>query len=344
MSYTQVSFEEREIISRLTAKKMSNKAIAKKLGRHRSTIGREIKRISVNKLHYRALTAQQDAQLKKQATRKGKVKINRELGLLIEHRILNFHWSPEQVCHDLKIKYPHQKKYHISHESIYSWIYNHAGFSRKELLVKRLRRKKAKRGSILRSGKRKGAIVGGMSIHERPKEVETRSISGHWEGDFIVGKNHQSAILTLVERRSRYLMMIPFGRKKDAVTVKEKLVEKFEKLPSHLKKSLTYDRGSEMAKHKEISLESGVPVYFADPGSPWQRGTNENTNGLIREFFPKGIDLNQFSIEDAQEVQNILNQRPKKVLKYATAKEAFRWAITKPKARLSEFKRQSHIF
>jgi IS30 family transposase len=173
--------------------------------------------------------------------------------------------------------------------------------------------------------------------------VYNREEFGHWEGDLIIGKGQQSAMATLVERSSRYLILIPLAAR-NSKTVVNAFIEAFSNLPSYMRKSLTYDQGSEMAEHERLRDEIGIDVYFADAGQPQQRGTNENTNGLIREFFPKGIDLNQFNIEDTQEVQEILNQRPKKVLKYATAKEAFSWATANPKAELSEFKRQNNIF
>lgn len=204
--------------------------------------------------------------------------------------------------------------------TIYTWIYNHTPCEKRELLTKGLRRKKKRRGLKRKGQGRKGAIIGGTSIHKRPKEIEKRLVPGHWEGDFIIGKDHQSAILTLVERMTRYLIMLPLGHKKDAETVRHRLVELFGKMPSDMKKSLTYDRGSELSKHKAITEESGVPIYFADPGSPWQRGTNENTNGLIRCYLPKESAFTQYTLQEIDEIQNRLNSRPRKCLGFQSPK------------------------
>jgi len=216
------------------------------------------------------------------------------------------------------MEYPLDMGMRISHEAIYRYIYVLPRGELKRTLIQALRqehayRHKQKNGQPQET---RGKIADMLSIEERPAEVEDRSVPGHWEGDLILGKNRQSALGTLVERTTRYTMLVPLGEKRDAVTVREAFTQAFTTLPVELKKSLTYDQGKEMSEHKRFMIDTGIEVYFAHPSSPWERGTNENTNGLIRQYFPKGTDFSKISVEDIKRVQRSLNDRPRAVLNY----------------------------
>lgn len=229
-------------------------------------------------------------------------------------------WSPEQIAARLKIKF-NDLNMHVSPETIYTHLYVlPRGALKKELLghLRQFRTKRKKRGKHHAAH---GPIPDLISIHERPIEVEDRSIPGHWEGDLIIGDSHKSAIGTLVERTTRTTLIIPLD-KKDALSVRQAFVRRIRYLPKQLKLSMTYDRGGEMAQHKLFSQQTKMKVYFADPQSPWQRGTNENTNGLIRQYFPKGTDFSKVKHTELRRVQNLLNSRPRKVLSWKTPYEA----------------------
>jgi IS30 family transposase len=206
----------------------------------------------------------------------------------------------------------------ISHEAIYRYIYVLPRGELKRTLIQSLRQEHAYRHKQKggQSQETRGKITEMLSIEERPVEVEDRSVPGHWEGDLILGKNRQSALGTLVERTTRYTMLVPLGNKRDAVTVREAFAQAFATLPVELKKSLTYDQGKEMGEHQRFTIDTGIEVYFAHPSSPWERGTNENTNGLIRQYFPKGTDFSKVSLDDIKAVQRSLNDRPRAVLHY----------------------------
>jgi IS30 family transposase len=214
----------------------------------------------------------------------------------------------------------------IAPETIYQYIYVLPRGSLKASLIKGLRqerkyRRKRKTKDSKQEEKR-GKIADMLSIEERPAEVADRTIPGHWEGDLIIGKYKQSAIGTLVERTTRYLLMVPLKAGKDAVSVRKAYVKAIKTLPKELAKTLTYDQGKEMSDHKRFTLATGMEVYFAHPGSPWERGTNENTNGLIRQYFPKGTDFRTVSAQEIKRVQRQLNQRPRKAINYLTPEQA----------------------
>lgn len=233
-------------------------------------------------------------------------------------------WSPQQIADRLKLEYPTDMNMQISHESIYTYIYCLARGSLRKELVGYLRQKRAHRGPQGRvSAARKATRIPDLiSIHERPPEVADRIIPGHWEGDLIVGANHTTALGTLVERTTRTVILVPL-KAKDAVSVAEAFARELETLPEQMKLTLTYDRGSEMARHRLSTEKTNMQVYFADPHSPWQRGTNENANGLIRQFFPKGMSFKNVTIEEIKYVQDLLNGRPRKTLDWLTPFEAF---------------------
>jgi IS30 family transposase len=227
-------------------------------------------------------------------------------------------WSPEQISGWLKRVYPDKTQMHISHETIYRSLFIQSrGVLKKELLIHlRSKRKMRRSKHASTNGQQRGQIIDAVSITKRPAEVEDRAVPGHWEGDLIAGSNN-SHIVTLVERQSRFTMLAKVTGK-DSATVVMALKKHIGKLPSELRRTLTWDRGAEMAKHKEFSIATDVKVYFCDPQSPWQRGTNENTNGLLRQYFPKGTDLSNFSQAYLNNISKNLNQRPRRTLEYQT--------------------------
>jgi len=306
--------EEREEISRGVAAGLSLRAIAKQLSRSPSTISRELSRNGgVNQ--YRATEAQSNA--KKRARR-------RKVCLLIQHRRLYrlvrgkllLDWSPEQISGWLERTYPDDKSLRVSHETIYKSLFIQTrGIFRKELRT-HLRTNRKFRHAKPHSPGTRGQIVDGVSISERPSEIEDRAVPGHWEGDLILGSNN-SQIATLVERQTRYTVLIKVKSKKTDDVVLA-LSRQMKKLPALLQQSLTWDRGTEMASHAIFSIATDIDVYFCDPQSPWQRGTNENTNGLLRQYFPKRSSLSGFSQQDLNKVAHKLNTRPRKTLNFQT--------------------------
>jgi len=231
-------------------------------------------------------------------------------------------WSPEQISLSLKKKFPNQKSMQVSHETIYFYVYLHSKKSLKEELIKQLRQKRKTRGSRHTKAVRDVKISDRTTIDERPDEVTGREIPGHWEGDLIIGKENKSAIGTLVERTTRAVILVHLENK-EAETVRKAFEAEFKKLPKLMKKSLTYDNGTEMAQHKLFTKNTKVKVYFTHPYSPWERPTNENTNGLLRDYFPKGTDLSVHSKTYLKKVQRELNERPRKVLDVRSPSEVF---------------------
>lgn len=314
---SRINLPERETLFKLLAQKIPIVEIAKFLNRHRSTIYKEINRIPCA---YSPSVAQNDANLKSMNSKKNIKLQNEELQKFVKTKIFEY-WSPEQISGRLKLLYPNDQKMKVSTEAIYQFIYNLENDVEKINLITHLRRKKKKRHSRKNKNEKRGKIPNIKSIHERPKSVETRNDLGHWEGDLIIGKDHKSAIGTLVERKTRFTIIVSLPNGKKSETVVNAFIDEFKQLPLGLKKSLTYDRGTEMSYHSRLTTQTGVIVYFADPHSPWQRGSNENTNGLIRSFFPKGTDFSNYSKKAFEKAQNFLNNRPRKVLKYLTPNE-----------------------
>jgi IS30 family transposase len=316
--YKQLTNAEREEISRWLANKKSPGAIAKHLGRSRSTISREIKRNS-GKTGYRAFGASRRAKVKAASRRKGKSKLSKNEKLRdYVLKSLKKEWSPEEISERIKIEYPLDMMMRISHEAIYHYIYVLPRGALKQSLIKALRqeRKYRRQQKTGKTEEKRGKIANMLSIEERPAEVADRSVPGHWEGDLILGKYKRSALGTLVERTTRYTILVPLGNKKDAIAVRHAFAKAFQSVPVALKKSMTYDQGKEMSEHQQFTIDTGIEVYFAHPGSPWERGTNENTNGLIRQYFPKGTDFSEISEEEIKLVQRKLNDRPRKALKF----------------------------
>ena len=312
---------EREEISRGLASNLSMRAIAVQLGRSPSTISREIKR-NGSYDNYRAAQADQAAWDRAHRPKPCKLAGNRSLSRIVAAK-LQLNWSPEQIAGWLKSEYPGEGHHHVSHETIYRSLFVQARGVLKKELLQYLRSQRTIRRSRHASLKKAGLgqIANMASIRERPASVEDRAVPGHWEGDLIAGSNN-SYIATLVERHTRYVMLVRV-KGKDTETVISALIKHAEKLPTELYKSLTWDRGKEMADHQRFSLATNIDVYFCDPSSPWQRGSNENTNGLLRQYFPKGTDLSVHSQARLNAVARQLNERPRKTLEFETPASRF---------------------
>jgi IS30 family transposase len=248
--------------------------------------------------------------------------MNRTLANIVASK-LQLQWSPEQIAGWLRQAYASDEGYHVSHEPIYRSLYIQARGALKKELVEHLRRTRNMRRSRHHTQKTEnhGQIAGTVSISERPASAEDRAVPGHWEGDLLFG-SHNSQIATLVERQTRYVMLVKTAGK-DTESVINALIHNAGKLPQELYKSLTWDRGKEMADHKRFTLDTHIQVYFCDPHHPWQRGSNENTNGLLRQYFPKGLDLSSYSQEELDEVARRLNERPRKTLNYRSPAQRF---------------------
>jgi transposase, IS30 family len=316
--YQRFSSAEREEVSRGLAREDTLSAIARRLGRTPSTVSREINRNS-GKTGYRAFSAGRQAMASFSSRRQGKSRLAQEdhlRGYVIEK--LGKRWSPREIVKRMKEEYPLDMMMRISHEAIYRYIYVLPRGSLKQTLTKALRqerkyRRKQKRGNVEET---RGKIADMLSIEERPKEVEDRIVPGHWEGDLIMGKYKRTAMGTLVERTTRYTILVPLGKNKDAVSVRKAYTRALGTLPREIARTLTYDQGKEMSEHKQFTIDTGIQVYFAHPGSPWERGTNENTNGLIRQYFPKGTEFDKIPPREVKRVQRELNDRPRAVLHY----------------------------
>lgn len=324
--FTNLSFKDRKRIEILLAQNNSRNDIAIKLGFHRSTVIREIERNKRQDGNYEALFAEKRARKRHRKKKDGKRKldVNLKLKRFVFKRILKSH-SPDQVVETLKKLYPQDMSMKISKETIYQYIYVLGRGELKKTLIKGLRQQRRyrhKKGLRSKTIDLRGKIEDMLSIHERPKEIEDRIVPGHWEGDLILGKRKESALGTLVERTTRQTRLVKL-RKKDATSVRVAFVKKVKTFPKIFSKSLTYDQGKEMVQHKLFTIDTKMQVYFADPRSPWQRGTNENTNGLIRQFFPKGTDFNLVSAREIKRVENLLNGRPRKSLGYFTPNEVY---------------------
>ncbi len=316
-----LTMSEREEISRGIMAGQSFRAIAASLNRAASTVSREVNRSGGGR-DYRANQADQAAWDRAHRPKRCKLVENRALAHIVAKK-LQLSWAPEQIAGWLKRTYPGNESYQVSHETIYRSLYIQARGALKKELLQHLRRKRAMRRSRHHTQKTDdhGRITDAVSISERPASVEDRAVPGHWEGDLISGTNN-SHIATLVERRTRYVMLAKLNGK-DTETVINALIRQAHKLPKELYKSLTWDRGKEMADHQRFSLATDIEVYFCDPKSPWQRGSNENTNGLLRQYFPKGTDLSVHSQAKLNAVARQLNERPRKTLEYYSPAEKF---------------------
>ena len=316
-----LTLSQREEISRGIASNLSLPSIAAQLGRSPSTISREIKR-NGGYDSYRAASANQAAWDRARRPKRCKLATNPALSRIVTAK-LQLNWSPQQIAAWLKKKHPAEEGHQVSHETIYRSLFVQArGVLKKELLP-HLRTQRVIRRSKHSSRKRdgRGQISNAVSIRQRPPSVEDRAVAGHWEGDLIAGSKN-SYMATLVERHSRHVMLAKVDNK-ESQTVVSALIKQAQKLPKELYKSLTWDRGQELADHQKFSLATNIEVYFCDPRSPWQRGSNENTNRLLRQYYPKGTDLSIHSQAELNQVARQLNERPRKTLGFETPAERF---------------------
>ena len=320
-SRLSLSMAEREEISRGIVADHSCRSIAVSLGRAPSTVSREIKRNGARQ-GYRANKADQAAWHRAHRAKPCKLVQNRALARIVANKLKQL-WSPEQIAGWLKRTHPEDENYQVSHEIIYRSLYVQARGALKKELIRHLRTKRTMRHSRHgnSSGEGQGQIKDMVRISARPASVEDRAVPGHWEGDLIAGSN-ESYIGTLVERHTRYVMLAKVNGK-DTKTVIDVLIKQARKLPRELYKSLTWDRGKELSDHQRFKLATDIDVYFCDPQSPWQRGSNENTNGLLRQYFPKGTDLSVHSQRHLNNVACQLNDRPRKTLGFYSPAEKF---------------------
>jgi IS30 family transposase len=312
-SALHLSTQEREEISRGLVAGLSIRALGRLLGRSASTISREIAR-NGGPHKYRAAAADEKAWDRAQRPKPCRLRTHERLRHVVAQR-LRHHWSPQQISGWLKAVHHNDPAMQISHETIYRSLFIQArGLLKKELTAHLRSGRSIRRGKTFTLKGRPRGLVDMVSIRERPPEVEDRAVPGHWEGDLIAG-SHNSYIATLVERHSRYVMLVRVENRETA-TVVNALTQHVQKLPTGLMASLTWDQGKEMAAHKRFTIDTDVQVYFCDPRSPWQRGSNENTNGLLRQYFPKGTDLSGFTQAHLDAVAKRLNTRPRKTLGY----------------------------
>jgi IS30 family transposase len=342
---------EREEIFAGVERGDSMRLIARNLGRAPSTVLRELRRNMWHQL-YRSWSRLQDrprgkqrsrpwnyrpslAQLRADATARrpkpAKLATNLALRELVEAKLMK-RLSPKQIVVQLRRQFPNDREMRVSHETIYQSIYVQGrGALRRELAVS-LRTGRALRHPHRKSNERRGRIPGMVNISERPAEVEDRAVPGHWEGDLILGRNGRSAIGTLVERSTRFLMLLHLPRGQTSLEVQEAMLDATKRLPQALWKSLTWDQGHEMARHAEISIATGLDIYFCDPAKPWQRGSNENTNGLLRQYFPKGTDLRVHGPDYLDFVSAEMNERPRMTLGWDSPAEALNRLLSEPSA------------
>ena len=324
--------QDREEISRGIWANETFADIAHRINREASTITREVWGNVKYSWCYRAEKAQEQSDEKKKKGRPKKLEVNEKLKDYVYNK-LKIEWSPEEIAKRIKLEYREDKTMRVSHETIYRHLYCLPKGELKKELMRGLRQERKMRQPRQYAHYRRQRIQDIISISERPKEVEKRIVPGHWEGDLVVGKKHESALGTLVERTTRLTLLVPL-KDKNAFAVREAFAKAFKRIPVGFRKSLTYDRGSEMSEHKLFTGKTKIQVYFADPYSPWQRGTNENTNGLVRQYFPKGIDFKEVSNSTIREVERRINSRPRKKLEFYTPAEKFYELITGQKVAL----------
>lgn len=324
-----LSLAEREEITILHAQGIVKAEIARRLGRHPSTIGRELGRNSTAS-GYRASSAQHAAEQRAKRPKTAKLAASPRLRERVQAD-LKRRWSPKQISATLAREFPDRPEMQVSHETIYQSLYVQGrGALRRELAACLRTGRVIRRPRRTPDGRRArhGKIADMVSISERPAEAADRAVPGHWEGDLILGTQGRSAIGTLVERSTRYCLLLHLPGGKDAVSMRDEMITTIRSLPEHLRRSLTWDQGTEMARHTEITLATDLAIYFCDPHSPWQRGSNENTNGLLRQYFPKGTDLSVHGPEHLAAVAAELNGRPRQTLGWRTPAEELRMIVS----------------
>ncbi|AEW93495.1 integrase [Streptantibioticus cattleyicolor NRRL 8057 = DSM 46488] len=314
--------DDRIYIADRLREKATVRAIAAELGRSPSTVSREIRRNRhPGNGQYRPHAAQARADARRPRPKPGKISQNPELRRFIQDR-LHLRWSPEQICQALRAQFPQRPEMHVVHETVYQALYVQGRGELRRELARALRTGRARRKPRRQAQQRQPRFSTPMvMISERPAEAEDRAVPGHWEGDLIIGKDGASAIGTLVERATRYVMLLHLPDGRSAEHVRDALTDTVQTLPAHLVRSLTWDQDAEMAAHGAFTIATDIPVYFCDPASPWQRGSNENTNGLLRQYFPKGTDLSVHTREHLDAVAAELNGRPRKTLGWETPAE-----------------------
>jgi transposase, IS30 family len=317
-----LSLAEREEIALGLARELPVREIARRLGRSPSTVSREISRNSTRgRYRYRAVAAQVRAEDRARRPKPAKLAVNDELRGWVQQQ-LEGNWSPEQISARLELEFPDRAEMRVSHETIYQALYIQGRGALRRELTAHLRTGRSLRKPRRRESTGQGRIKDMVNISGRPAEAEDRAVPGHWEGDQIAGKGGKSQIGTLAERTTRYTMLVPMPGGKDAEAFADAVIPVIAGLPESLRRSLTWDQGKEMARHKKIAIAADIDIYFCDPHSPWQRPTNENTNGLLRQYFPKGTDLSGYPPEYLRQVADQLNGRPRKVLGWKTPAEA----------------------
>ena len=329
----QLTLEDRETIALMHAARAGVREIGRCIGRDPGVISRELERNRNKAGIYRPLGAQRAAQARARRPKQAKLAAP---GPLREYVIekLRQDWSPRQIANVLGVEHPGEPEQRVSAETIYQSIYIQSRGALKKDLAAHLRqvrtRERIQRKPQTRPEERRGKLPGTISISQRPAEAKDRAVPGHWEGDLIVGRENGSAIGTLVERATRFVLLIHLPGRHGAHEFHDALIPTLANLPAELKRSLTWDNGKEMAMHHQITLATGMKIYFADPRSPWQRGTNENTNGLLRQYFPKGVSLRQFSPADLTEAARRLNTRPRETLGWRTPGQALNELLSEP--------------
>lgn len=319
-NYRRLTLEEREELSLGLVQGESLRTLATRLGRAPSTLSREVDRNGMPQ-GYRASQAERRARRRRRQCRQRRLDACSRLRRWVYARLRQY-WSPEQIAMGLKQAFPEDAQMRLSHEALYTYLYVlPRGALRRELLGY-LRQHHKRRRPRSQGEDRRGQIPEMISIEERPADVAERTVPGHWEGDLIMGKSNRSALGTLVERTTRTLILVPL-KAKDAESVRKAYARELKRLPQQMRLTLTYDRGKEMAEHRLFTQDTCMQVYFAHPQSPWERGTNENTNGLLRQYFPKGTDFTQLSRREIKRVQHLMNSRPRKVLNWRTPYQVF---------------------
>ena len=321
----RLSLEDRELIARGLARDESLRQIARWVGCAPSTISREVAAHG-GRDHYDAMRADIAAWADARRPKVCRLATHRPLRRRVAH-LLGKQWSPRQISARLREEHPHQPELHVSHETIYRSLYIQSRNVLKQELTQELRRRRRVRvaRTATRKGQGRGQIVDAIPISQRPPEVADRAVPGHWEGDLIAGRNN-SHIATLVERATRFVILVKVPSKETTAVIPA-LIRQIKRLPTHLKRSLTWDRGTELAHHRVFSVATGVQVYFCDPQSPWQRGSNENTNGLLRQYFPRSADLSTFTQRQLDAVADRLNGRPRETLGWKTPAEVIQQVL-----------------
>ena len=319
-----LTFREREEISVMRAQGIAVREMARRLGRAPSTVSRELRRNADRPYHYRATTAHARAHARAARPKIAKLVTNEELRKEVQDGLQN-RSSPQQIAGRLRKDFPRNPEMWVSHETIYQSLYVESRGGLKRELAKNLRTGRTLRKPQRRPNERRGRIQDMVMIADRPAEVEDRAVPGHWEGDLILGKDGKSSIGTIVERTTGFLMLIHIQPGLNRVeAVRDGLIAKMGALPDHLRHSLTWDQGTEMHRHKEVKIAADIDIYFCDPHSPWQRGSNENVNGLLRQYFPKGTDLSIHSQTDLDYVAHQINDRPRQRFDFSTPNEMIR--------------------